>query len=75
MLIFLCTFTNGGAINYNALDGYQCTSGGTLTKLGNITTTNYMVAGTFFQLDVTSDTCTIADTGAYNACLNAYVME
>ena len=57
VLVLLLDWSSSG-ITYNVMDNATC-SGGTITKLCNINSANAAAGGTFFQVDITSDTCVI----------------
>lgn len=63
LLALLFTYSSS-AVPYARYDNATIT-GGTLTKLTNLTVSNNYAAGTLFEVDVTSDTCTISHTAPF----------
>ena len=57
-LLVLLYDARNTAQTYTEMDSATC-SGGTLTKLCNLSSSNIQAAGTFFNLEVSSNTCTI----------------
>ena len=64
-LIVLAFITTTSSTAYDRLDGTTA-SGGTISKINNLRTMNTTTYGTFFNLSVTSNSCTL--TAPY-ACL------
>lgn len=60
LLVLLYTWSSA-AIPYTRYDNATIT-GGTLTKLTNVTTSNTYTGGTWFVVDVTSNECVISHT-------------
>ena len=58
LLLFVFN-ASSSQLAYNRYDGISV-SGGTATKIQNIMSSNFYVAGTFYKLNVTSNTCTIS---------------
>ena len=71
LLVFLF-YTVGSATAYNRLDGATAT-GGTISKLCNLRNQNATGYGTFYNLEVTSDTCTI--TAPYTCFYQVFEAE
>ena len=58
LLLFVFMYAQSSDLAYNNYDGITV-SGGTATKITTLMDSNARVAGTFFKLNVTSNTCTI----------------
>lgn len=58
LLLFVFMFAQSSDIPYNRYDSITV-SGGTATKITTLMDSNARVAGTFFKLQVSSNTCTI----------------
>lgn len=71
-LLVLAFYTAGSATAYNRLDGATA-SGGTIHKLCNLRSTNATAYGTFYNLSVTSDSCTL--TAPYNCFWQVFGTE
>ena len=68
-LLLLVFNASSSSIAYNRYDGISV-SGGTAAKITTLEDSNHNVAGTFYTLKVTSDTCTI--TSANNCRIIAF---
>lgn len=68
-LLLLVFMYSSSSLTYNRYDTITV-SGGTATKISNLTDSNAYGVGTFFELKVTSDTCTI--TSSYNMRIIAF---
>ena len=58
LLLFVFMYAQSADIPYNRFDSISV-SGGTATKITTLMDSNARVAGTFFKLQVSSNTCTI----------------
>lgn len=67
--LVLLFYHSGSSTAYNRLDGATC-SGGTITKLCNLKNANATAYGTFYNIEITSSTCTI--TAPYNCFAKAF---
>lgn len=70
--LVLLFYFQGSAMAYNRLDGATC-SGGTLTKINNMRSVNATGYGTYYNLNVTSNTCTI--TAPYTCFYQVFGVE
>lgn len=68
-IIVLLFYHTGSATAYDRLDGATC-SGGTITKLCNLRNTSATAYGTFYNLEITSDICTV--TAPYNCFMHSF---
>lgn len=59
LLLLLVFNASSSTLTYNRYDGISV-SGGSATKIANLMSNNFNVAGTFYKLNVTSNTCTIS---------------
>ena len=59
LLVLLFTWKSSSNLSYNAFDGATA-SGGTISKITNLLSVSARTAGTFYYLDVTSNTCTVS---------------
>ena len=75
ILVVVFTFASS-AVQYDVLDTVTCDAAqGTMTKMENLTTSNQVVAGTIFEIDVKSNTLVLTYSGAYNYLINPYIAE
>lgn len=61
LLLFVFMYAQSSDIPYNRYDSISV-SGGTATKITTLMDSNARVAGTFFKLSVTSNTCTVTSS-------------
>ena len=58
LLILVCDWT-GSRYDYDRYDGATASDGSVVTKLTNIASTSTYVAGTFYQVNVATNSCTM----------------
>lgn len=63
LLVVLYTWSSS-SLSYTRYDNSTIT-GGTLTKLTNLSPTNALAAGTFFKVDVTDNNCIISNSNSF----------
>ena len=72
ILVLLYTWAGSGTLSKTYCDGATCT-GGTITKIDNLTQSNAQVTGTYYNLVPSSSSCVIAQTNA--PAISVYVAE
>lgn len=59
LLMLLFQFSTQTTLAYNRLDGATCDDGSTITKVCNLLTSNANATGTFYEVEVATNTCKI----------------
>lgn len=64
IVLLLLWSSSGSSLAYNRFDGATC-SGGNITQLTNLLTSNANSAGTFYFVECTSDVVTVTQTNSH----------